>query len=104
MTQNRRYDMVCPNLERGERERAMQGDPVGLTVEQVRRTGRRVDLSVPVPVSAWVTHLVSFADTRFVEGFVVAHTDYAVLVSVKREDGSERTVWVYDGAVRGRHP
>ncbi len=95
--------MVGPNLERGDRERAMQGNPVGLTVEQVRRTGRRVDLPDPVPASAWVTHLVSFADTRLVEGCVVAHTDYAVAIRMKRDDGTEHTVWVYDGAVRTRH-
>lgn len=104
MTQNRRYDMVGPNLERGDRERALRGNPVGLTVEQVRRTGRRVDLPEPVPVSAWVTHLVSFADTRLVDGTVVAHTDYAVAIRITNDEGGTHTVWVYDGAVRAKHP
>lgn len=80
MGQNRRYQVVEHDIERAGRAADRAARPVSLTIDQVSATGRRVDASVPIPVTAWVPHQVAFVEAQPIESEAIAWTQRAVLV------------------------
>lgn len=99
--QNRRYDLVGRDIERGDRIRAERGSPIGLTIDEVRTTGRRRDAREPIPVTARLQFQIAHVEPREVEAVAIAWTDAAVLVRWVA-DGHEHHTWVYAGAIRRR--
>lgn len=103
MGQVKRYDLVGADLERAADLEARRPVPIGLTVDQVRGTGRRQEAREPVPVAAWVPHRVVYDEAQLIEAEAIAWTAGAVLIRWKPPNSSQHShVWVYAAAVRRR--
>lgn len=67
MGQNRRYDLIGRDIERGDRERDKRGTVIGLSIDEVRATGRRREAREPIPVTAHVQFQIAHVEPREVE-------------------------------------
>ena len=104
MTQNRRYRTpLDDNLARTTRQAELRGTSIGLSSDELRISGRRVEARTAVPVQAWVRHRVIYEEPRLVEGEAIAWTDRAVLIRwTDTQNTNERLTWVWADAVRRR--
>ncbi|GAA3924738.1 hypothetical protein [Microbacterium soli] len=100
MGQNRRYDMVTPDIERAARRLERTAIPLSLGSEQLDTSGQRVDAADPVPVTAWVPHQVSYTEQVRVEAEAIAWTQKAALLRWTPQGRSTPShVWVWADAV-----
>lgn len=103
MGQVKRYDLVGADLERAADLEARRPQPIGLTIDQVRGTGRRHEAREPVPVTAWVPHRVVYDEAQMIEGEAIAWTEGAVLIRWTPAHSTQPShAWVYAAAVRRR--
>jgi len=101
--QNRRYDLVGRDLERADLARAERGTPLGLSIYEVRATGRCRDAREPIPVVAWLQFQIARVEARHTDAAAIAWTDAAVLVRwVSPHTGHDHYAWVHAGAVTRR--
>lgn len=101
--QNKRYDLTGADVARAAERLERASRPVGLDFELVRRTGRRTDAETPIPVAAWVPHLVSHVDMQLVEAEAIAWTADAVLVRWTPAGAPGPShAWVWANSVRRR--
>lgn len=102
MGQNRRYDVIGRDIERGDRERDKRGTVIGLSTDEVRATGRRREAREPIPVTAHVQFQIAHVEPREVEAVAIAWTGSAVLVRWSGPAGHQHHAWIYAAAVRRR--
>lgn len=103
MGQNKRYQLVERDVERAGKMAERAPKPVSLTMDEVAGTGRRVDATVAVPVTAWVPHQVAYVEAQPIEAEAVAWTQRAVLVRWTPPGASYPThAWLWASAVQHR--
>lgn len=99
----KRYDLVGSDLERAADLEARRPQPIGLTIDQVRSTGRRQEAREPVPVTAWVPHRVVYDEAQLIDAEAIAWTGGAVLIRWTPPHSTQPChAWVYAAAVRRR--
>ena len=104
MGQNRRYHDTARDLEKWTAHQERQPQPIGLSGNEVRASGRRQDARVPIPVTAWVQHRIDYTEAIRVEAEAVAWTPNAVLLrwSPTASPQHMQHAWVYAAAVQRR--
>ena len=92
--------LLAEELTEANRRLRWRADPVGLSDDELRGTGRRQDAATPVPVTAWIPHQVIVSDPRRVDAVAIAWTRDAVLVRWS-PPGSQvvHHTWVWASAV-----
>lgn len=72
--------LLAEDLDKVNRRLRWVSQPVGLSDDELRSSGRRQDAAAPVPVAAWIPHQVLVSEPQLVQAVAIAWTRDAVLV------------------------